>query len=142
MKLNLFGLALMTSLFAFEAFGHGEDKLGPNKGFIRMPGAFHTELTPVSESEVAVRLLDINFKNPTVKNSSVRMIVSINPSIEITCGAQNSEFFSCALPKGFGLKSPGRIVIKSVRENQKGHDAVYELPLKIQSNNGSHTGHH
>ena len=31
---------LMTS----QSWAHGEDKYGPHKGFIRMPGAFHTEL--------------------------------------------------------------------------------------------------
>jgi hypothetical protein len=39
-------MVLMSGVFAW---GHGEDKPGPNGGYIQMPGAFHTELVPVSD---------------------------------------------------------------------------------------------
>jgi hypothetical protein len=52
------------------ASAHGEDKAGPNGGFIRMPGAFHTELVPSGKDKLKVYLLDIQWKNPSLKNSS------------------------------------------------------------------------
>lgn len=134
--------ATLITFLTISALGHGEDKLGPHFGFIRMPGAYHTELYPESEKEAKVWLLDINWKNPTVKSSTVKIVIPGNGPSEIECKAKESTYFSCPLPKGFNFKSPGQLIVRSTREGQKGVDAVYDLPLKLLTNNNSHSGHH
>ena len=53
-------LILFASIWtATNAFAHGEDKAGPHGGFIRMPGAYHTEVVPVSKNQAKVYLLDM-----------------------------------------------------------------------------------
>ncbi len=43
----------------------------PNGGFIKMPGAFHTEVVPVGQNKLKVFLLDMNWKNPSILNSNL-----------------------------------------------------------------------
>lgn len=142
MKTNLILFLVLNFIFVSEALSHGEDKYGPNWGYIRMPGAYHTELLPVSDQEVQVRLLDINWKNPITQNSSVSLVIPSKRTTEVTCEAKKSEYFSCPLPAGFNLKKPGKLIVNSTRDGQKGAQAVYELPLKLSTPNNSHQGHH
>lgn len=142
MKTSLILFLATFLVFISDALSHGEDKYGPNKGFIQMPGAYHTELLPVSAQEVQVRLLDMNWKNPVTQKSSVSLVIPSKKNAEINCEAQKKEYFKCRLPAGFDLKKPGKLVVRSSRDGQKETDAVYELPLKLSTPNDSHQGHH
>ncbi len=75
--------AIVTTL-SLNVFAHGEDKPGPHGGFIRMPGAFHTEVVKEKEG-YRVYLLDINWKNPSVLDSAV--LASIEVGKKQSCPA-------------------------------------------------------
>ncbi len=124
----VFGFRALPLLLPVLAFGHGEDKPGPNGGYIRMPGAFHTEVVPEKES-FRVYLLDVAWQNPTVKNSYVRY--SGTGQKEIRCRAKKT-YFLCPFPKGVKLDK-GRLQISSQREGTTGADALYDLPLKFST---------
>lgn len=64
---------LLLSIFSTHASAHGENKPGPNGGYIRMPGAFHTEIVPNGKHKIKVYLLDIEWKNPSVINSKLEI---------------------------------------------------------------------
>ncbi len=124
---------------------HGEDKLGPNGGYIRMPGGFHTEVK-IAKDDLLVHLIDINFKNPTTKNSSVRVEYVLNGKTTfLTCSVKGAAF-SCSLPKDFNAKK-GKLVVSADREGMKGANAEYALPLQLaqqpkQEKDDPHAGHH
>jgi len=119
--------ALMLSfiyLLAIEVRAHGMDKPGPHGGQIQMPGVFHTEV--VSEAKgFKVYLLDIQFKNPTVQNSSVEAEITGREGKKLDCKAMGDHFF-CAVEKA---PKKGELIIRSTRENEKGSEAKYKLPL-------------
>lgn len=121
-------------VFAQYAFGHGEDKAGPNGGFIQMPGAFHTEIVQIEKDIAKVYLLDMNFQNPSIKASVVE--VKLGSKTSLKCQVQTEPYFLCQFPKGTDLSKKGRLLVKAQREGQKGNDVTYELPLKLK------TGHH
>lgn len=124
---------LAVFLFQLQAFGHGEDKPGPSGGYIRMPGAFHTEVVQVNNQKFKVYLLDINWQNPTVKNSSIAATVKIKSSeVNVSCKAEGN-YFSCKLPRGKSLKGANEITLKAIREKVTGGLAKYELPLRFFS---------
>ena len=128
MKGIIFFLLLGIS---FNSFSHGEDKYGPNKGYIRMPGAFHTELVPIANNKFKVYLMDVNNKNITVKDSSVALTHRINgESIEFSC-TRKVDSFECESSKTVS-NNAGEIVVKAKRLNQVGKEAVYELPLRLK----------
>lgn len=138
MKLTAIMLQTITLILSFNAFGHGEDKAGPNGGFIRMPGAFHTEVVPTTNNELKVYLLDINWKNPSTKNSSVDLLIQ---NSKLSCSAKEEKYFLCQLPKGTDLKAKGQLIVLAKREGQVGNEAKYDLPLKLQSPAGEHSKH-
>ncbi len=76
-------VALM--LIVHTAYGHGENKLGPNGGFIKMPGAFHTEVVPVGQNKLKVFLLDMNWKNPSILNSNLSVTHKASGTTTATC---------------------------------------------------------
>lgn len=129
-NLKLFFTVIISLFFALNAFAHGEDKPGPSGGFIRMPGAFHTELVPDSKGQsFQVYLLDINFKNPTVKDSSVEMQLEQkdNKIINFNCSTMGDNHFFCK-PKKKYLSTEGKLILKVKREKATGQ-AEYKLPL-------------
>lgn len=133
----MFSVLILTQ----NAFSHGEDKPGPNGGFIRMPGAYHTEIVPLGAQKFKIYLLDINWKNPSMKDSSVTVSWKKGAqTLSATCEAK-TDFYSCELPKGKNLKM-GSIEVSSKRENQVGNKVTYELPLKLQKIDDGHGGHH
>ena len=124
---------IISSLVTLQAFAHGEDKPGPNGGYIRMPGGFHTELVQANNQKFKVYLLDINWQNPTVRDSSVEANVEFkSESIAASCKPE-ANFFSCELPKGKSLKSAKNISLKSVREKMAGILVKYDLPLRFSA---------
>lgn len=120
-------LVTAALLFSSQGFSHGEDKPGPNQGFIQMPGAFHTEVVPQSKNSIQVYLLDIAWKNPTVKDSSVQAKIG---SESVQCVAK-TNFFICQFSEKIDLKSKSQLKISAVRQKAVGNEAVYELPLKL-----------
>lgn len=134
-------ILLISILTASQAFSHGEDKLGPNGGYVRMPGAYHTEVVAEGKDQLKVYLLDINWKNPSTKNSSVEVTLTKKTKAPIACKAKD-DFFICALPAGTDLQKKGRLIVSSQREGQKGNQATYDLPLKLEKPDDEHNGHH
>ena len=124
-------LILILILFSERAFAHGMDKPGPHGGYIRMPGAFHTELVLVKPSTLKVYLLDINFKFPTIKESSVSaLFVQDGKTTILTCSTKK-DYFECNAPN-VEFNESGSLKITANRMKNKGVEAVYELPLKFK----------
>ena len=123
-------------------FAHGEDKYGPNNGFVRMPGAFHTELVPNGKNKLKVFLLDIQWKNPSIVKSKLQ--IKYNNKIDAQCEIQDN-FYNCTFPKSVNLTKKGELKVMAEREEQKGMEVSYKLPLKLESSTppaSGHNGHH
>jgi hypothetical protein len=133
-------LTILALLCSSYAFSHGEDKAGPHHGFVRMPGAFHTEVVPSpSPQELQIYLLDISWKNPTVKNSSVEILFKNSMAGFMSCPPrEGQDFFFCRVPADVDLKKPGQFIIKAKRNGQVGNDAVYDLPLALKKSHQEH----
>lgn len=128
---NLF-LLLGLALFTQKAEPHGMDKPGPHGGYIRMPGAFHTELVPVSENEWKIYLLDESFKKPTVKNSSLSGVLQVGQeSIPIDC-AEDATFFICSVTNGIPKDVRSRLRFEAKRNGGSKGIAIYDLPLTFR----------
>jgi len=125
-------LFLIILINVGSAFAHGQDKLGPNGGFIQMPGAFHTEVVPAKD-HFKVFLLDLEFKDPMVADSSVEYTLKQKTETTDVCQAKENSFV-CPLPKGLALKS-GELLIKAKRNNAIGGIVSYKLPLTLQKHN-------
>ncbi len=126
MKFTLiFGL---IAAFSISVLAHGEDKPGPHGGHIKMPANFHTELVADADGSFRIYLLDMQFQNPTVKNSAVTVSVSGKKKNTIKCAAMGNDHFHCFPDKP--VKS-GTLVIKATRDSTTASmDAKYKLPLK------------
>lgn len=130
-KIKLFILCVGLSFFgvASSAFAHGEDEPGPHGGVIRMPGAFHTEVVAQGDNAIDVYLLDINWKDPTVKDSSVSVThVDEERRSSLKCQPRESHF-SCGNDSS-ALKS-GSLIVKASRLGMQGIDVTYPLPLRV-----------
>lgn len=128
---KIFLIALTMLLSPFAAFAHGEEKPGPHGGHVRMPGTFHTEMEIDSIQGAHIYLLDINFNNPTIKDSSVEAKFhpkGKGPVVTYKCGLMGGDHFHC-VPQG-KIKGSGQLKIKAVREKAVGNEVTYELPLK------------
>jgi hypothetical protein len=122
-------LSTLLGILPVALLAHGEDKLGPHGGYIRMPGGFHTEIK-AQDKELSIYLLDINWKNPTVKNSSVNVdYVNKDRTSALKCSSRVVNF-SCLLPDGF-KSNEGKLLVVAEREGVKGAIAEYLLPLKL-----------
>lgn len=116
-------IILNTSLFA-----HGMNKKGPHGGYIKMPGAFHTELVDKG-NKMFVYLIDINFKNALSNNSHVAVTYKGSKSVDTNC-FKEKDYFICDKPKE-KLNLFQEIIIRAVRNNISASEAVYGLPLKL-----------
>ncbi len=131
---------ILCGFFASSiTFGHGEDKFGPNKGYIRMPGAFHTELVSEGKDKLKVYLLDIQWKNPSVTKSNVQ--ITLNGKEKAQCEIKKN-FYLCQFPKTVDLTKKGELKVLAEREEQKGMEVTYPLPLKLEVIDDGHGGHH
>lgn len=123
---RLIGFGVVV-LVGTTANAHGESAPGPHGGEIRMPGAFHTE-AKVEGRAVVVRLLDIQFKNPTTRNSVVEARLDRDgKAASLSCKAEKDRF-NCALPKG-EMAQTGRLFVKANRDGAPGAEVSYDLPL-------------
>lgn len=144
---------VLTMVLSALAFAHGEDKLGPHKGYVRMPGAFHIEVVPAGKTEIKVYLLDIEWKNPSVVRSDVKVSLVSGQTTEASCVVKDT-YFLCSFPKSVNLKKKAELQVSATREDQVGALAKYNLPLKLEKNSGmapmptkpqekmDHSGHH
>ena len=132
-------LALVTFLNISFVFAHGEDKPGPHGGFIRMPGTFHTELIPEGKNKLKVFLLDMKWKNPSIKKSSLQ--ISYSKDIDSKCKIQRN-FYICTFPDSVDLTKQGELKVTAEREEQKGMEVSYPLPLKLNVVEDEHSSHH
>lgn len=134
MKINILFIVMMLTSTA--AFAHGENELGPNNGYIRMPGPYHTELVPETDGNFMVYLLDVNNQNPTTKDSSVEFKVSdAKGSVSFKCLPMDIHFH-CVNDKKIENPKTGKgakIILKTTRLGKKSSEAVYELPLSLQA---------
>lgn len=129
MPLKMVIVTLLGLLYGQFALSHGEDKLGPNGGFVRMPGAFHTEVVP-GKGNFQVFLLDIEFKNPIVAESNVEFTLKQSGrETKETCKSERN-YFVCSLAKGTSLQT-GELEVKASRSNAVGGIVNYKLPLKL-----------
>lgn len=117
-------LILLPSL----SWAHGEDKAGPNGGHIQMPGAFHTELIVDKDQSAHIYLLDMNFQNPTTKDSDVKVIARTKKSeVKYNCNIMDGNHFHCVPTKKVSAKTD--LIVQATREKAVGNEAVYKLPL-------------
>jgi hypothetical protein len=131
-------LFILLSLSSAFVFAHGEDKAGPNGGFVRMPGSFHTELVLSGKNKVKIYLLDIHWKNPSVLKSKVELTYKKTKAVCET----KENFFSCEFPKTINLTQKGELKLIAERDDQKGMEVSYPLPLKLSATPNEHSGHH
>ncbi len=141
MKLLLTLILLSVSL---NTFAHGEDKPGPNGGYLKMPGGFHTEAVPQKDGSLKVYLLDIEFKNPTVKNSKISATLSNGTPKTLDCTAKRDHFI-CKTSKAELNK--GTLTIVAERNTVKGAEAIYSLPFSLTKTSSEvkeedHGSHH
>lgn len=116
-----------------DSLAHGMGKRGPHGGFIQMPGAFHTELVPQEDNNAFnVYLIDGNFKNPTVRDSSIEVTLKVQGQDKRLDCVSGSDRFICKMPDGKSVKDRAKIYIKAVREKNSRGIAIYNLPLKLQ----------
>jgi hypothetical protein len=131
---HVLALMLASTLAPFAAHAHGEDKLGPHGGVIRMPGALHTEVVAMGPQKIAVYLLDMHFEEPTVDDSSVKgAFVHGGKQHELSCQAEERRFV-CKLPPDASIER-GELRIMAMRKGVKGGAAVYPLPLRVEKAN-------
>ncbi|MEK2645701.1 hypothetical protein [Bdellovibrio sp. BCCA] len=139
MRMILAALLLMPAL----SWAHGEDKPGPAGGHIRMPGPFHTELMLDKEQGAHIFLIDMNFQNPTVKDSKIEMVAKYKKSeVKFNCSIMGANHFHCVPEKKYPNK--GELIVKAVRENAVGNPVSYKLPLpefKTKEFVDPHAGH-
>lgn len=137
-------LTFILLAVSVKSFGHGEDKFGPNGGYLKMPGGFHTEVVPEKDGKLKVYLLDINFKSPVVKNSKVAATINNGTKKEVECKPKR-DHFRCETTKTD--LSKGTLTIVAERSTVKGAEANYELPLTLakpgtEMKGDDHGSHH
>ena len=138
--MRFFTVLLIGAFSGSIALAHGEDKPGPHGGFIRMPGGFHTEVLPTGKNKLKIFLLDIEWKNPSLKNSSIEARIDSGPKKAVGSCVQKDDYYECTFPK-IDLRKNGNLFIKPKREGQQGMEINYELPLRLQVIDDGHGNH-
>lgn len=120
-----------ASLLSSAAFAHGEDRPGPHHGYIKMPGTYHVEVIP-SKNSLDIMLLDINFKNPTALNSSVKAIIKTSRKNTYVLNCESMDnYFTCPVNEKI-LSKKGKLLIESARLQEEGAPVEYALPLRFE----------
>ena len=121
---------LMTCLFSSNSFAHGMNKPGVNNGYVRMPGAYHVELVPISEG-FRVYFQDIQFKSISTKDATLNLVVKAQTSATIGCKKEEANTFVCPVEKA-ALKGATELVLESSINNGKTKgSSVYKYPLSF-----------
>lgn len=130
---RLLCLCVLQMVLTNKLFAHGMNSLGPNGGYINMPGVFHTELVPNDDGSLKVYLLDVNFKNPTTKDSSVGLkFISKKKTIVFDCKSFEETYFLCTSNEVKEKINKGNIEVKAIRAKSKGGTAKYSFPIKLK----------
>jgi hypothetical protein len=125
MKNLIFGSLVLVASFALA---HGGDKPGLHGGFVEMPGTFHTEVVPEKGNSFKVYLIDINFQNPSIKDSSVEAwIEGGSKKSSLNC-VSKEDYFQCN-PTDKTVKGK-KLIIKAKREQMQGNEVTYKLPIR------------
>lgn len=129
--MNLFKAAFLFGLFGNLnlAIAHGEDKPGPNGGYVRMPGAYHTELIQDGKNKLKVYILDLQFKNPSTEQNKLEILHSSKAKAK--CDAKD-KFYLCSFPENVDLSKKGNLTVTSQRKDQVGMVVSYPLPLNFE----------
>ena len=140
--MKAFFLLFICLSFFNKVFAHGEDKLGPNGGYIQMLGSFHTEIVPFSDKSIKVYLLDFNFKNPEVKKSQVKLEVLNKKTHTADCKVVK-DYFLCEFINPIDLNLNGKVTIRAQRGGDLFYSGEYLLPLNkvIQKPTEDHSHH-
>lgn len=124
-------LAAIARFAPASAHAHGEDQLGPHGGEIRMPGAFHTELKLRNKRTVTLYLLDMEWKNPVIENSSLTVTfirATAKLQKDLACTPAKSVF-ECSLPENLSWKSGDELRVLATRAGQAGIPVSYHYPF-------------
>ncbi len=111
------------------SYAHNENIPGPHGGRTQMPANFHTEVVSDKDGSFHIYLLDMEFQNPTVKNSTIKAYI-VNDGKRKTSLKCNimGDHFHCKSPRPI---SSGNLIVTANRNGtQATVDAKYELPLK------------
>lgn len=122
-----YSILVLIFLSSFRAMSHGEEKPGPHGGNITMPGAYHVELVQVDSKILKAYLLDMNLKESPMNESSIDVTIGM---VSAKCITEN-DYFICNFPTSVDLNKSGELVVKSMRNKQKGKTVKYLLPLKF-----------
>ncbi|PJZ64955.1 hypothetical protein CH371_15755 [Leptospira wolffii] len=129
-------IGILTLFLSSSLYPHGEDIPGPNSGKIRMPGPFHTEVVRSKEKEYKIFLLDMDFKNPTVSDSTISARIKTDKGEkELKCSPIRN-YFLCK-SDALSADSKGELILQPVRSSVKGMEVRYDLPL-LKSEMNSH----
>ena len=134
-------ITLLSLLVGSLVWGHGEEKPGPHGGFIKMPGSFHTELVVDGPRRAKIYLLDFEWKNPTLQDSSVVLTLHGRGRVRANC-VQANDHYVCEFSPAVDLGKKGALVLEAVRAKQKGQSVRYELPLTNSLGDKGHGQHH
>lgn len=130
MSLKAVLLLVSLAFISAQSLAHGEDKEGPHGGHIQMPANFHTEVVPDKDGSFHIFLLDMNFENPTIKDSDIQArIVAGKKTASLSCKPMGNNHFHCAAQG----KNPrtGTLFLKVKRDGTQAQmEAQYKLPLK------------
>lgn len=125
-------MIMMVLLFIGHfAWAHGEDKEGPHGGFIKMPGAFHTEVVVEEKNSLRVYLLDMEWKNPSTTNSVVNLSLDDKAGTKAQCDVKEN-YYQCRFPESIDLNKKGKLKLSAQREGKEGVMVSYSLPLKLE----------
>lgn len=117
---------IITLILTYSGILWAHGDMGPHGGKIEMPGPFHVELVgklPI----ITVYLLDMNFENPTIKDSKVEVLLKMNKhQIPLKCSPKK-EGFECVLRQKIAI-SKGELVIKATREKAVGNESIFPIP--------------
>ena len=134
--MKLLVLTIFTSLFLTNVQAHNEDKPGPNGGYIRMPGAFHTEVVPEKAGAFRLYLLDVNIENPLATGPAPKAELVIGKQkTAFNCLVQKENYFECTPTTKVSL-AKGQLHLTVQREKLSG-EAQYQLPLSLDGNSMS-----
>lgn len=133
MRMRGFGfLAYVWSLFLgmSSAYGHGEDKPGPNGGHIRMPASFHTELVmEASGTSFKVYLSNVRFADADTKSSEISVVARTSGGdLSVPCSAKGDHFL-CSITKD-GAKKLEQLRVTAKYKDQPRATAIYKFPLQ------------
>lgn len=95
-----------------------------------MPGAFHLEVV-VTGATIDVYLLDMQFNNPQIADSSVNVGLQQNGArVTLDCRAvDEKKIFQCSLPSDMDLND-GKLLVEASRDGMPAEPSHYDLPLK------------